>query len=99
LIVREITIGLAHGFVEFGAMIATFLLLNKLFTRTLGIDILVLAVREICFFVLKNHSNYFFIVCSTALLGSATSFLKRTRLLPSSTRVFRFWVIFTCFSM
>src|SRR5262249_51922594 len=42
LLVRELTFGLAHGFVEFGAMLATFLALNKVFLGGWFVELLVL---------------------------------------------------------
>lgn len=37
LIVRDLTVGIAHGFFEFGAMVGTYLLLNLVLLKRLGI--------------------------------------------------------------
>ena len=71
LIVRELTIGLAHGFVEFGAMVVSFLLLNKLFIGPLGIHFLIIGYlfAWIGHFFFEKNQPATFIYPSYSLMG------------------------------
>jgi hypothetical protein len=76
LLVRELTIGLAHGFVEFGAMLATFLLLNKLFLGGWFLELLVVpyTLAWVGHFFFEHNTPATFLYPAYSLLGDFRMF-------------------------
>ncbi len=71
LLVRELTIGLAHGFVEFVAMLVSFVLLNKLFIGRLGLELLIVpyTFAWVGHFFFEHNTPATFLYPSYSLMG------------------------------
>ena len=71
LIVRELCIGLPNGFVEFGAMVATFLLLNRVLIGSFGIHLLIIGYgfAWVGHFFFEKNTPATFLYPSFSLMG------------------------------
>merc|ERR1711991_517880 len=85
LLVRELTIGLPHGFVEFGAMVGTFLLLNRVVLGKWGAHILAIGYlfAWLGHFFFEHNQPATFIYPSFSLMGDFYMFYGvATRSIP-----------------